>query len=188
MPRPAATAHPITIPTTGAHSRTIAEDLRARAATTVRVIRAVRGAATGSCWDASSSRPKTTDASVIERIIITVPPTIGVTMRLRMNSHLDMMIWTIAETIIKVVSVAGPPSTSAVMQNGMEKAAVNRGRTARAPTGPSCRTWISVATPTAMREANTTHVRYASSRPDAFATMMGVTSSVADAIRPNCRP
>ena len=79
------------------------------------VANAVRGAALGSISDASSSRPNTTEASVMERIIITVPPTIGVTILLRMNSHLEMTIWITAETSIRVVSVAGPPSTTAAL-------------------------------------------------------------------------
>ena len=61
------------------------------AATITMVARAVRGAASGSTLDASSSRLKTTEARVMESIIIIVPPTVGVTIRLRMNSHLEMM-------------------------------------------------------------------------------------------------
>ena len=90
--------------------------------------------------------------------------------------------------MMRAVRVAGPPSTTAVMQNGMEKAAVNRGSTVPDPTGPSRRTCSRVARPTTSSEAKTTHVRYASSRPDALATTTGVTSKVADAIRLNWKP
>ena len=76
----------------------------------------------------------------MESIIIIVPPTVGVTIRLRMNSHLEITSWITAQTITSVMRVAGPPSTTAVIQNGMAKAAVNIGRTAPAPTGPSRRT------------------------------------------------
>ena len=61
------------------------------AATITMVARAVRGASSGSIFDASSRRLKTTEARVMESIIIIVPPTVGVTIRLRMNSHLEMM-------------------------------------------------------------------------------------------------
>ena len=147
------------MPIIGAHRRNTGEPRRTSAATTMSVASAVSGAAVGSASAASSSSPKTTDASVMERIIITVPPTTGVTMRLRRNSHLEMTIWNAAETSISVVNVAGPPSTSAVMQNGMEKAAVNIGRTAPAPTGPTRRTCSSVDTPTTSSEAKTIHTR-----------------------------
>ena len=95
----------------------------------------------------------------MERIIITVPPTVGVTILLRMNSHLEIRSWTAAVTRTRVVSVVGPPSTTAVMQNGMEKAAVNMGRTALPPMGPIRRTCNSVETPTTIREAKTIHTR-----------------------------
>ena len=58
-----------------------------------------------------------------------------------------------------VVSVAGPPSTTAVMQNGMAKAAVNIGSTAPAPTGPSRRTCRIVDRPQTRSEAKTIHTR-----------------------------
>ena len=47
-------------------------------------------AATGSAAAAWSNRPKITEARVMESIIITVPPTVGVTILRRMNSHLEM--------------------------------------------------------------------------------------------------
>ena len=40
----------------------------------------------------------------MERIIITVPPTMGVTMRRRMNSQREMASWARAETITGVTS------------------------------------------------------------------------------------
>ena len=124
----------------------------------------------------------------MERIIITVPLTVGVTTRLRMNSQREMASWAPAETSSSVVSVAGPPSATAVMQNGIAKAAVNIGSTAPAPTKPSRRTCNSVERPTTTSEAKTIHTTYGSPRSDALATITGVTSSVADAIRPNCAP
>ena len=114
-------------------------------------------AASGSTWVASSSRANTTEARVMERIIITVPPTMGVTMRRRINSQREMASWARAETITSVAKVAGPPSATAVMQNGMANAAVNIGSTAPAPTAPRRRTWISVDRPTTIREAKTIH-------------------------------
>ena len=45
-----------------------------------------------------------------------------------------------------------------------------------------------VESPTTTREANTIQVTYEPPRSAAFATMTGVTSRVADAIRLNCRP
>ena len=95
----------------------------------------------------------------MDRIIITVPPTVGVTMRRRMNSHLEMASCVTAVTRTSVVSVAGPPSTTAVIQKGMEKAAVNMGSTAPEPTVPSRRTWSNVDTPTTSNEAKTIHTR-----------------------------
>ena len=76
----------------------------------------------------SSRSLKTTDANVIDRIIITVPPTMGVTMRRKKKSHLETASCTIAETTTSEVNVAGPPSTTALMQNGIAKAAVNIGK------------------------------------------------------------
>ena len=123
------------------------------------VASAVRCAPTGSTEDTSSNRRGTTEASVIESIIITVPPRVGVTSRLRINSHLEIIIWMTAVTSTRVINVAGPPSTTAEMQNGMEKAAVNMGRSAPAPIGPSRRTCSNVDTPTTIREAKTIHTR-----------------------------
>ena len=123
------------------------------------VAKAVSGAATGSVSVASSSRPKTTDARVMERIIITVPPTVGVTIRRRMTSQRAMTSWITAETRTRAVSVAGPPSATAVMQKGMAKAAVNMGNTAPAPTGPRRRTWRMVDRPQTRSEAKTIQMR-----------------------------
>ena len=159
MPNPAATEEPTIIPITGPHRRNKGAPRRARAATTTRVTRAVNGAFVGSSCDASSSRANTTEANVIDNIIITMPPTVGVTIRLSMNSHLEMTSWATAATNTSVVSVAGPPSVTAVMQKGMETAAVNMGRTAPAPMGPIPRTWTSVETPTTTSEAKTIHTR-----------------------------
>ena len=61
--------------------------------------------------------------------------------------------------MISVASVAGPPSTTAVMQKGIANAAVNIGSTAPPPTGPSLLTWISVDTPTTRSDANTIQIR-----------------------------
>ena len=76
-------------------------------------------------------------------------------MRRRTNSHLEMIIWPIPQEMTRAVSVAGPPSTTAPMQKGMEKAAVNMGSTAPAPTGPTRRTCNSVDTPATSRDAKT---------------------------------
>ena len=97
----------------------------------------------------------------MDSIISTVPPTVGVTIRRRMNSHLEITSCPSADTITSAVSVAGlpPMSATAEMQNGMEKAAVNIGSTAPAPTGPTRRTCSKVATPQTSSEANTIQVR-----------------------------
>ena len=145
------------------------------------VASAVSGAATGSASDASSRSPKTTDARVMERIIITVPTTVGVTIRRTMTSHYEMASCITAETRTNAVSVDGPPSATAVMQNGVAKMAVNMGKTAPAPTGPSRRTCTIVDRPQTRSEAKTIQMRKESSRPEALATMTGVTSRVAEA-------
>ena len=90
MPIAAAAMHPITMPITGPHMRRRAERRRLRPATTARVIRAVRGAANGSSRADPSSKAKTTEARVTDRIMITMPLTVGVTIRRRMTTHLDM--------------------------------------------------------------------------------------------------
>ena len=95
----------------------------------------------------------------MDSIIITVPPTVGVTMRLRINSHLEMTSCRTADTMTSVVSVAGPPSTTAEMQNGMENAAVNMGKTAPAPIGPMRRTCMKVDRPQTTKEAKTIHTK-----------------------------
>ena len=109
------------MPIIGAHRRQTGEPRRVSAPTTMRVTSAVNGAATGSDSAASSSRPKTADARVMERIIITVPLIVGVTIRRRKNSHLEIISWKAADARISVVSVAGPPSTSAVIQTGLRR-------------------------------------------------------------------
>ena len=147
------------MPKTGAHNFISAVPLKVNATTIVRVTRVVRRADPGSSSVASSSRANTTDANVIERIIITVPLTIGVTTLRSRKSHLEMTSWKMAEAMISVASVAGPPSTTAVMQKGMAKAAVNMGRTALPPTGPAVFTWISVDSPTTSSDANTIQMR-----------------------------
>ena len=152
-------AHPVTMPIIGVQKRSAAEPRSVRATTTTRVASAVKCAATGSASVALSSRPKMTEARVMESIIITAPPTIGVTIRLRMNSHLEMTTWKAADTSIRVVRVAGPPSTRAMMQNGMANGAVTMGRRAPAPTGPSRRTCMSVAAPIIKSEAKTIQIR-----------------------------
>ena len=101
---------------------------------------------------------------------------------------MEMTSCTTADTSTSVVSVAGPPSTTAVMQKGIAKAAVNMGRTVPAPAGPNRRTCNRVARPHTSREAKTIHVRYASPLLDSCATTTGVTSSAAEAIRLNCSP
>ena len=63
------------------------------------------------------------------------------------------------EAITRLTRVPGPPSTTAVMQKGMETAAVNMGRRAPAPTGPRPRACTSVEIPTTTREANTIQSR-----------------------------
>ena len=110
---------------------------------------------TGSSAVVSSSNLKTTEAKVIDKIIITVPLTIGVTTRRNINSHLETTSCTTAETTTSEVNVAGPPSTTAEMQNGIANAAVNIGNTMPAPTGPTRRVWIRVEIPTTMSDANT---------------------------------
>ena len=129
------------------------------AAMTPSVASAVRWASTDPVSDASGSRRGTTEASVMDSIISTVPPRVGVMMRRRTNSHLEMISWAIAQTTTKAVSVDGPPSTTAEMQKGMEKAAVNMGSTAPAPTGPTRLTCTSVETPATRREAKTIQTR-----------------------------
>ena len=146
------------MPINGPQRRNVAEPRSMSAATIIVVARAVRVAPSGFSCDAESRRSKTTEARVTERIIMIVPPTMGVTTRLRRNNHLEITSWIIEVTITSVIRVLGPPSTTAVMQKGMAKAAVNMGRTAPAPTGPSRRTWISVDKPTTRREAKTIHV------------------------------
>ena len=78
------------MPITGPQRRSSADPRRASATTMPRVASAVKGAATGSAAAAWSNRPKITEARVMESIIITVPPTVGVTILRRMNSHLEM--------------------------------------------------------------------------------------------------
>ena len=151
MPSAAAAA----VPTTGPHNRSIAAPRSVSAATTKRVTRAVSGAAMGFSWEASSSSWKTTDASVIESMVTMMPPTVGVTTRRSMNNHLETINWAMAATSTRVVSVAGPPSTTAVMQKGMETAAVNMGSIAPAPNGPMRRTCSRVESPTTTSEAKT---------------------------------
>ena len=121
----------------------------------------------------------------MESIIITVPPTIGVTTRLRMNSYLDIASCVTAEISTSAARVPGPPSATAAMQKGIENAAVNIGSTAPPPIGPIRRTCISVDTPTTTSYANTIHVRYALSIPATSDTTTGVTSSVSEAIKLN---
>ena len=147
------------MPIIGAQRRSTGVPRSMSAPTTTRVARAVSGAAVGSSWDVSSNRWKTTEASVMERIIITMPPRVGVTIRLRMKSHLEMTSCSTAQTRTRVVRVAGPPSATAEMQKGMEKAAVNMGSTARDPMGPIPRTCTRVDRPTTTREAKTIHDR-----------------------------
>ena len=88
-----------------------------------------------------------------------MPPTVGVTTRRRMKSHLEMMSCTMAHANTSVVSAAGPPSKAAVMQKGMDTAAVNMGRRDPAPTGPTRFTCSSVESPTTTREAKTIQMR-----------------------------
>ena len=159
MPSTTAARHPTTIPTTGPHSRSTADPRKMRAATTTRVISATAGPFSGSSLVVSSSRWNTTEARVIDRIIITVPPTVGVITFRRMNSHLEIASWAAAVTTTRVINVPGPPSATAVMQKGMAKAAVYIGSSAPDPTGPIRFTWIKVETPTTTSEANTIQVR-----------------------------
>ena len=188
MPNPAASPGTRQQSDDGPQRRRPRRPRRLRPATTTRVIRAVRGPATGSSRDEPSSSANTTEARVTDRIMITMPLTVGVTRRRRMTTHLDMMSWRIAVTITRLTSVPGPPSTTAVMQNGMDTAAVNIGSRAPAPTGPMRRACIRVEIPTTIREANTIQSRYESPRPDSLATITGVTSNVAEAIRLNWAP
>ena len=179
---------PPIIPISGPHNLKRADLRKVSAATMPRVTNAVKDPPTGSSAVASSSNLNTTDAKVMDNIIITVPPTIGVTMRLSKKSHFDTASWMTAETITSVVNVAGPPSTTAVMQKGIANAAVNIGRTTPPPNGPTRRAWIKVEIPTTTKDAKTIQLTYQSPRPDACATITGVTSNVAEAKRLNCNP
>ena len=176
------------MPISGPHSLNTGERRNASAATMTRVTNAVNEPPTGSAAVASSNNLNTTDAKVIDRIIITVPPTIGVTIRLSKNNHFETASWITAEMITSVVNVAGPPSTTAVIQNGIANAAVNIGRTTPPPRGPMRRAWIRVEIPTTTNDANTIQLMYQSPKPDACATITGVTNNVAEAKRLNCNP
>ncbi len=82
---------PPTMPINGPQRRHTAEPRRVSPATMTKVASAVKGAATGSDSVDRSNRPKTTEAKVMESIIIIVPPTVGVTILRRMNSHFEIM-------------------------------------------------------------------------------------------------
>ena len=176
------------MPISGPHNLNMGERRNASAATMTSVTNAVNEPPTGSAAVASSNNLKTTDAKVMDRIIITVPPTIGVTIRLSKNNHFETASWITAEMITSVVNVAGPPSTTAVIQNGIANAAVNIGRTTPPPIGPTRRAWIRVEIPTTTNDAKTIQLMYQSPRPDAWATITGVTNNVAEAKRLNCKP
>ena len=147
--------HPPTIPMGGPHSLNSAEPRRASAATITKVTKAVNIPPTGSSAVVSSNSLNTTDAKVTDRIIMIVPLTMGVTTRRKKNSHRETASCTIAETTTNEVKVAGPPSTTAVMQNGMANAAVNIGRVMPEPIDPTRNVWMIVERPTTMREAKT---------------------------------
>ena len=82
------------------------------------------------------ARRGTTEARVIESIIITVPPSTGVTSRLRRNSHLEIINWVAEVTSTRVINVAGPPSTTAEMQNGMGESRREHGQHRSGPDRP----------------------------------------------------
>ena len=159
MPTMAAQTQPATMPATGPHSLNTLDPRKESAATTRSVTNAVEVASLGFASDAVSSRSNTTEARVMDSIIITVPPTMGVTIRRSMKSHLAITSWVAAVTRTSEERRMGPPSDTAAMQKGMENAAVNMGARARDPTGPIALAWMMVHTPTTNSDAKTIHMR-----------------------------
>ena len=80
------------IPITGPQSLNTVEPRRISAAMTPSVASAVKCGPTVPVSDASGNRRGTTEARVMDSIISTVPPRVGVTIRRRTNSHLEMAI------------------------------------------------------------------------------------------------
>ena len=68
----------------------------------------------------SGSLPSTTDMIVADISIRTVPATVGVIIRRRSESREINANWKIAETAMRLDSIAGPPSASVVMQTAMK--------------------------------------------------------------------
>ena len=188
MPMTAAAAHPTAMPHNGAQRRSVSEPRRVIPTMMARVARAATGADQGEDTGASSRRPSATEARESAISIITVPYTVGVMIRLMLNSHLEKMIWNAAETSTRVVIVVGPPSTSAMMQNGMAAKDVYTGKTAPVPMGPSRTTCSNVDTPITTSVANTSHSRKASLPPDPLTTITGPTSVSMEATTVNCKP
>ena len=88
---------------------------------TMNVVAALAGAATGEVPSGtSSSMPKTMGITVTAMSMITVPATVGVTIRRSSESRSESANWNRAEMATRVASSPGPPCTSAVTHTAMK--------------------------------------------------------------------
>ena len=86
--------------------------------------------------------------------MITVPATVGVMMRRRIERRPARRNWKSDEAITSVVSRAGPPCTSAATETAMKAPEVPMMRTYPDPRRPSRMTWTMLVRPLTMSAPN----------------------------------
>ena len=142
---------------TGDHKRQVPVARRPSPATATRVAPAVTGAAAGGVPSGTSdSMSKAIGMMVTAISMITVPETTGVRIRRSSDSRADRANWNSDETMTRVASSAGPPSTSAATHTAMKAPEVPMMRTWPEPMRPrrtACRTVVDPLTTRAAKMA-----------------------------------
>ena len=156
---------------------------------TTAVASALSGAAiAGLPSGTSSSMPNTNGITVTGISMITVPETVGVTMRRNSARRADSRSWKSAETTTRVASIAGPPSATAVMHTPMKAAELPITSTWPPPIRPMRSDCNAVVTPEIATAANTAHTTDASGAPAARITTVGNSMGTATVRTASCRP
>ena len=142
----------------GTHRRHIPEARSVSPTMTSAVTAALAGAAAGGTPSGTSvNMPKMIGMTVTGISMITVPATVGVKIRRIRESRAESANWHSEETMIRVASIAGPPSASAVTQTAMKAPEVPMRRTYPAPMRPTrtaCNTVVSPLTASAAKIAH----------------------------------
>ena len=174
---------------TGAHRRHAPGAFSVSPVITTTVARALSGAAAAGLPSGTlTSRSPTAGSTVIGISMITVPATVGVTMRCTCASRQESSSGTTAVITTSVASNAAPPSATAVMLTEMNAAEAPISSTCPPPSRPQRNACSTVVRPDTATVANTAQVTYASLAPAARITTVGISMMAAMLSTASCSP